>query len=84
MRRAPRTERRLGLVARLGVDEAGRSAGSPPERATVDPLGKKLPLDPKRLEGGDPVGFGGAAKASGDVRARSRARTVASLALPAT
>ncbi len=51
--RAPRTERRRGVVARFGVDEDGalrvqrdgkperKEAPEPPERAPVDPLGEE-------------------------------------------
>jgi len=61
----------------IGVDEDGalrvqrdgqperEEAPEAPERAPVDPLGKKLPLDPERLEDGHPVGFGGQPRQAG-------------------
>ena len=79
MRRAPRTERRRGCVARLGVDEdsaprvqrdgqaeAGRSAGA----RRGSPVGEGAPARiPSASKTGDPVGFGGLARTGCENRA---------------
>ena len=66
--RAPRTERRRGVVARFGVGGVLRvqrngqpqreEAAEAPERARVDPLGKESLIGPGRFEGSQPGRLG--------------------------